>query len=425
MELKSFRELLLKKAQGNPTLESLLVATQPELFAEQVVEALEKMARPHKSQGRFANPAIVAMANMMPGKTIRMMRDSISHHLTQYKAAYKAGNHKLANEHMRVAYPMLDLLHRMHNNSGGQLQVDAPPMEGREMQHTGAQRNAKGLLVQGTKGYGRRPTKGDYSFVAKTPDPRHKHYTAYPEHRETGAPLHEVQIGDLNELLSGAGYVSINHDAPAPTRFMPHEFDEHPIMKYIDHETKHLTPDHPEWKKFVDGMRGWHDSPASKRWMTRQAEEYAANPAGYMKKGTEQGPHLFEGMDPLPNEPHVQEHLDSMAAASKAPQAISQSGPPLLQRPEELAAEEGIDLSLLSGEDRDNYLSELKQRTPEVPSAPAEPPKIDFSKIDPSLAARAKASIAGQAPPTPPAAPTPPRSAPRPLWLGSFSYGCG
>ena len=61
MELKSFREILLKKADGNPYLETLIKYAKDELIAEEVLEALAKMAEPSAAMGRGANHAVTLM----------------------------------------------------------------------------------------------------------------------------------------------------------------------------------------------------------------------------------------------------------------------------------------------------------------------------------------------------------------------------
>ena len=44
MKITSFKELLLKKAEGDSSLQSLIKMTKDSFFSEHIVEILEKMA---------------------------------------------------------------------------------------------------------------------------------------------------------------------------------------------------------------------------------------------------------------------------------------------------------------------------------------------------------------------------------------------
>src|ERR1019366_9746539 len=90
MELKSFREILLKKADGNPYLYTLIKYAKDELIAEEVIEALQKMAEPSAAMGRGANHAVTSYAAGMKPVHVEQLRDALGHHVSGYKGALKA-----------------------------------------------------------------------------------------------------------------------------------------------------------------------------------------------------------------------------------------------------------------------------------------------------------------------------------------------
>src|ERR1700677_1816807 len=90
MELKSFREILLKKADGNPYLQTLIKYAKDELIADEVLEALQKMAEPSAAMGRGANHAVTSYAAGMKPIHVEQLRDALGHHISHYKGALQA-----------------------------------------------------------------------------------------------------------------------------------------------------------------------------------------------------------------------------------------------------------------------------------------------------------------------------------------------
>ena len=140
MELKSFRELLLKKAANDPTLQTLIDVMKDELIAEKVIESLEKMARPQASMGRSANAAITAYGNQMKNKDVEMMRDALAHHINHYRSALKNGKREIADQHLNKIVPLMHLAARAGAHSGGQLGLDYTPLEPWETNYTSTER---------------------------------------------------------------------------------------------------------------------------------------------------------------------------------------------------------------------------------------------------------------------------------------------
>ena len=57
MKITSFKELLLKKAEGDGSLQSLIKMTKDSFFSDHIMEILEKMAE-DKRRGRASNKVV-------------------------------------------------------------------------------------------------------------------------------------------------------------------------------------------------------------------------------------------------------------------------------------------------------------------------------------------------------------------------------
>ena len=90
MELKSFKEILLKKAEGNPYLQTLIKYAKDDLLAEEVIESLLKMAEPSAAMGRGANSALTSYAGHMDNSDVEQLRDALGHHVSHYRGALKS-----------------------------------------------------------------------------------------------------------------------------------------------------------------------------------------------------------------------------------------------------------------------------------------------------------------------------------------------
>jgi len=168
MELKSFKEILLKKAEGNPYLQTLIKYAKDDLLAEEVIESLLKMAEPSAAMGRGANSALTSFAGHMDNSDVEQMRDALGHHVSHYRGALKsmhaaqdpAQKAKLrgvADQHLNQIVPLMHLAGRAGKHSGGKMTLDYHTTTPWESNYTTTERHpTTGKLKEGTKDLGRR-----------------------------------------------------------------------------------------------------------------------------------------------------------------------------------------------------------------------------------------------------------------------------
>lgn len=320
MELNSFRDLLLKKAEDNLTLQTIISVMKDELIADHVIESLEKMARPHASSGRHANAAVTAFANSMKNKDVEMMRDALGHHIAHHKAALKAGNRQVADEHLKRIVPLMHLASKATAHSGGQMMIDYPPMEAYETNYTGTDRSDKGdgKLHEGTKGLGRRLSSvprsknvysvPDYRYLEMPPHPGHEDTNNHKDivpHKEHGYPFEEIQLGNPAKVDAKEAYLHIPN-VDATDNYVAHPFDHHPVNEYIttpQNEMEHKMGD------FANQMSNWHEHEQNKKWMSSLKDQHAADPEGFKNRGKTKSEHHFTGIPLLEQEDRVKQGL--------------------------------------------------------------------------------------------------------------------
>lgn len=341
MELKSFKDLLLKKAGDDPTLTTLINVMKDELIAEKVLESLEKMARPQSSKGRSANAAITAYGNQMKNKDVEMMRDALAHHINHYRAALKAGKRDVADQHLNKIVPMMDLAAKAGSHSGGQLALDYVPLEPWETNYTTTERRPEtGKLKEGTKGLRRRLNSvprdrnprsvSDYRYLEMPPHEQHADSQKSPH--KGGYPFEEVQLGSPAKIDAKEAYLHL-HDVDPQDKFVPHPFDVHPVHELAEEKQDSLTPE--QMNAFAQKMSDWHTSPHNQQWMQSVKETHAKDPEGFKSRGKTKPTHHFEGIE-LQTQPHkmkpdVNSLPPSLAAkfgnVATSPQQVQQSAP--------------------------------------------------------------------------------------------------
>lgn len=351
MELKSFRELLLKKAVDNPTLQTIIDVMKDELIAEKVLESLEKMARPQASMGRSANAGVTAFGNQMKNKDVEMMRDALSHHVSHYQAALKNGQRDVADKHLNKIVPLMHLAGKAAAHSNGQLALDYVPLEPWETNYTtperiaqGAERGVAGKLKEGTKGLRRRlnstPREKNRRSV---PDYRYLEMKPHEEHSDTGRsphkggyPFEEIQIGNPAKIDAKEAYLHLQ-DVGKQDAYVPHPFDEHPIHAIADEPQGSLNQS--DLEQFASKMNDWHNSEHNAKWMQGVKQLHANDPEGFKARGKKKPGHFHEGLK-LMRQPHaLPEELEakfgkpSAAAApsAPAPEVAPQVAPPVAQ----------------------------------------------------------------------------------------------
>lgn len=328
MELNGFRELLLKKAEDNPTLKTLITFMKDDLIAEKVLESLEKMARPHASMGRFANAGVTSWANQMKNKDVEMLRDALSHHVSHYKSALKNNKRGVADQHLNKIIPLMHLAARASSHSGGQLGFDYVPLEPWESNYTTLSRRPEtGKLKEGTKGLGRRPKQTDRSANERgVPDYRYLEMAPHPGHPDqkrsahsNGYPFEEIQIGNPAKIDANEGYLHTN-DPGAQDHYVGHPFDTHPVHGIADVRQDSLTPE--KMQQFADAMNHWHAGEHNSNWLKSMKEVHGADPEAFKARGKVKPEHHFEGMKLLDQPDHVKPFMSQGAAAPEA-EAVS------------------------------------------------------------------------------------------------------
>lgn len=310
MELKGFRELLLKKAANDPTLQTIIDVMKDELIAEKVLESLEKMARPQASMGRSANAGVTAFGNQLKNKDVEMMRDALAHHVNHYRSALKAGNRDVADKHLNKIIPMMHLAARAGAHSNGQLGLDYIPLEPWESNYTTTERRPEtGKLKEGTKGLRRRlnSTPRDKN-PRSVPDYRYLEMAPHEEHADTkksphkgGYPFEEIQLGNPAKIDAKEAYLDL-HDVEPQSEYVPHPFDEHPIHEVAEHKQDSMTPEQLE--DFAQKMQGWHGSEHNAKWMQSVKDLHAKDPEAFKLRGKTKPGHHYEGIKLL-DQPHA------------------------------------------------------------------------------------------------------------------------
>lgn len=348
MGLNSLKELLLKKAEGNDNLKTLIRYVSDDILAEEVFESLEKMAA-HK--GDKANSAITSFAGSATGADVNMLHDAISHHLSHFAAANKAHPpekkkatitqnskthtspgvaetkpfthevehhvlHPVAKKHLERAMHLADLAAKASKHSLGKMNFEHVPTHAWEMNRTGdhvrIDPNGLSKYVDDQQGLKRRPQEGsnkfpDYGYLLNNPHPSYKHKGKLKGH-EGQYPFEEMKINDK--------YVHIDPNVDA-SQYVPHEFDSHPLFAKEGSD--------PAWEKsessrndkhreaYADAMSKWHDSPEFGKWLDRQEAEENANPEAYAARGSKPSK-LLEGVS--------QKQADAKEQAKEEPVSV-------------------------------------------------------------------------------------------------------
>ena len=285
MKLSSFRELLLRKTQDDPNLNALVKYAREEIIIEQVLEALEKMARA-RHKGDAANFAVRHFATEMDPETEpHMIRDAIGHHVSRYKAALGQNRQDLANRHAKQAFNLMNVADTASKHSGGKLSIDfVAPHPWERSKYTNTYDAAHPLVQEGkykagdfttkTKGLNYALRGNDFSFLQGAPHEhygyeikRHGHNKAYP-FEQTRVNGKYIPVEDVKDLK---GYEE-------------HPFDKHPIMQHF-HENPHTrTPERD--KQYVEQHEDYYNKhPHIEDYFNRQQQLEEADPEAYAQRG--------------------------------------------------------------------------------------------------------------------------------------------
>lgn len=344
MELKSFREILLRKAEGNPYLQTLIKYAKEEFIAEEVMEALLKMAEPSAAMGRGANSVLTSYAGHMDNSDVEQMRDALGHHVSHYKGALKsmhaatdpaqkASLRNVADQHLNKIVPLMHLAGRAGKHSGGKMTLDYTSTTPWESNYTTVDRHEhNGKLKEGTKDLGRRPAKNanrdtnpravpNYRYLEMAPHGGHPSSERLAS--KGGYPFEDIQLGSPAKRDAGQAYLPIE-DVGAVDKYTPHPFDNHPVHKLADESETHIKPEHKE--QFINDLASWKGSEHHKQWLADQKAKYQSNPEAYKARGTQKPEHHFKDI-PLADQPA---HAKAFAAAApgSAPEVASTAEQP-------------------------------------------------------------------------------------------------
>lgn len=346
MELKSFKEILLKKAEGNPYLQTLIKYAKDDLLAEEVIESLLKMAEPSAAMGRGANSALTSYAGHMDNSDVEQLRDALGHHVSHYRGALKSMHaaqdptqkaklRGVADQHLNRIMPLMHLAGRAGKHSGGKMTLDYTSTTPWESNYTTLERHPEtGKLKEGTKDLGRRasPKANREKNPRAVPDYRYLEMAPHAEHGSTGRmphkggyPFEEIQLGSPQKRDAGQAYLNIE-DIADKQDYTPHPFDQHPVHALADHPEHHLTPEQKE--KFINDLAAWKGSEHHKQWLADQKARFQKDPEGYKARGTKKPGHHYEGI-PLGEQPeHARAKVAPAAVPAEAPAIAEQAVAP-------------------------------------------------------------------------------------------------
>lgn len=344
MGLNSFKELLLKKADGNDNLVSMIRFMSDDFLATEIMESLEKMAA-HK--GDKANSAITGWAGSATGADVNMLHDALSHHLSKFAAANKARPPKVsdvekkismtdhskggtkqelpyktkhvemdpvAHQHLERAMHLADLAARASKHSLGKMNFDHVPTHAWEMNETSAHQrvnqHGQKKYADDQQGLKRRlQGKGakrfeNYGYLMQEPHEKYANKGKLRGH--TGQyPFEEMKINDK--------HVHIDPNVEASDKYEPHPFDSHPLFgkegKDPAWERSESNRSDADREKYAQALENWHEHPEFNKWLDAQEAEEAKDPTAYAAKGSVPSK-LLEGVkrgQPAKEEPQVED----------------------------------------------------------------------------------------------------------------------
>ena len=342
MSLSGFRHLLIKKIGEDAELSSLLGQMGDTDLEGAIIESLSKMAR---NAGLKANHVMSLfghhLASDNDGVSLEsdMFRDALSHHLSHYKAALKAGDREMADQHLKKVMSMMHIANRAHNISNLNLRVGSgrasngkslPLISSSpwEKNYSGAEQrtDGKGGYKQLPKNWGRKLGGESSAF----PDYRYMEMRPHQEDRDShkimgygdhAYPFHEITVNDQ--------HVNIDDVPHEKGKFESHPFDSHPISDEDHYKwSNQMGPE--EGQKYMKAYHDWLHSPHVENWIEDQHAKFSANPEEYMDRGSMPS-------NPIHDQPadsahiHPQYGLRNARSAKTAEDTPAVSEPPATQ----------------------------------------------------------------------------------------------
>lgn len=350
MGLHSFRELLNKKAGENKNLQDLISMVGDEFLVNEIIESLEKMAA---SKGDKANSALTHFAGSATGADVNMLHDAISHHLSHFAAHNAAKPPKMepvthtiqmtdhskggvkqphtfdttkvtmdpiAEKHLETAMHLADLAARASKHSLGKLNFDHVPTQAWEMNHTSnltrKDENGRTKYADDQQGLKRRPSKGNtripnHGYLLLNPHEGYQHKSKLRGH-EGQYPFEEMKINDKHVVIDPDHYVEKDKEGKLPDKYVPHEFESHPLMK--PHKTEGYEWERTETPKmnkdktkqiggrtdadredYIKGADKWLDHDQFNAWLDKQDAHEKKDKEAYAARGKKPSK-LLEGV---------------------------------------------------------------------------------------------------------------------------------
>lgn len=360
MKVDNFRELLVKKAEGDETLQTLVKFIDKGVLAEKVIESLEKMAR-SSHKGDTANLALRDFASDMdPELEPHMLRDALGHHVSRYGAALKAGNKSLANKHARQAFNLMNMADRAQKHSQGKLSfehVSPHAWERNKVNATYDEDHPKvkegkyrpGAFKTKTKGLNYKGT--DFSHLQSAPHEsfkreikRHGHNKAYP----------------FNQIKVNGKHIVIEDVDPSELKdYEEHPFDHHPVMEHYSVSSKNRTADQDK-SYFEAKNKYYNESPHIDSFFDRHEKLEQLDPLGYQKRGLEPSKPVHPEIEGL--------SLEDIAKPAAAPTAGATTGMPgQKQQTAPAAAEQPVAAPKMNPKEiHPDVVNTIKQLNPEL-----------------------------------------------------------
>lgn len=316
MKIESFKELLIKKADGDTSLQALIKYCRDEIILETIVETLEKMARA-RHKGDAANMSVRHFGTEMDPETEpHMLREALGHHVSRYKSALNANRPQIANAHARQAFKLMNLADIAQKHSGGKLSfehVSPHPWERNkyanqyDASHPKVQEGKykAGDFVTKTKGLNYRGQ--DYSFLQQSPHPSYK--SEVKRHGHAGAyPFEQIRVNGK--------YIPIDEKVQA-NAYEEHPFDKHPIVSHFDESPMKRTPERDQ-QYIQEHDKYYNEHPHIQDFFTHQQKLEAENPEEYAQRGSKAGAAVHKEVPKLSLEDEPK-----MAATSQKPAAAA------------------------------------------------------------------------------------------------------
>jgi hypothetical protein len=329
MKLDSFKELLIKKAEDNDSLKLLIKYMRDDFLVDHVVESLEKMAQFYSKKN--PNHALLHFGEHMdPGTEPEMIHDALSHHASHYKSALASGNKQLADQHMKKIFEiqhMADKLTRdgLNDHSKGKLKIEAVDPKPWERAKY-AEQNEGGKFKTDTKGWSRHGS--DYSFLRDAPHESYKKEIKSHGHNKA-YPLEEMKVNNKHIHIE---------DVDGKGKFVPHPFDEHPVMSHYNRSPKEHTAEHQQ--KYMDSHDQYSNEGINKYFDMTDARD----PKAHAARGSVKADRIHDDIPGLSIE-DAPAGTPAVAAApveaSPTPAPAADAGPSLADIQAKLAAIRG------------------------------------------------------------------------------------